>query len=430
MIGQLEISGFKSIEKVSMEFKQLNIICGENASGKTSIIHAILLCSQNEKDGNSLDGKIIKIGDYDELKNKNNSSAIEITLKNGETKKTIICNENDDILSNFKYKITIIGGQNAFKFEDSIFYLCSNRVGVVDTYAKGDFLFGNDGAETISFLYKNQDSFMNNDYMESFKKEYSESNIIENKKFIEHVRFWIEKLSDEDIYIDSIRNTNQFSLCFGNQFKIRPINTGSGYSYLLPIVVTCLGIILLNKKNATIIIENPEIFLHPRAQLKLMHFLSFCKNFMQIILETHSEYIVKGALDNNKNDTSVYVVAKNKYGFTETTLFDSNDFKTDSYLEVLYRAFGIATNDFHNLLYGILNSKIVKIKKIKKNSIIAFDKYLYKIKGVRKKVWKHKKKTYRTLPTFIRNKIDHPDGYGNFSYDELVSSIDFLLKQL
>lgn len=430
MIGQLEISGFKSIGKVSMEFKQLNIICGENASGKTSIIHAILLCSQNEKDGNSLDGKIIKIGDYDELKNKNNSSAIEITLKNGTTEKTIVCNKNYDAEVDFDNEITIKGNQNAFKFEDSIFYLCSNRVGVVDTYTKGDYLFGNDGAEAISFLYKNKDALIGNDYMIYFKRKFRKSKVSKNRKFLEHVRFWIEKLSDEDIYIDSIRNTNQFSLCFGNQFRIRPINTGSGYSYLLPIVVTCLGIILLNKKNATIIIENPEIFLHPRAQLKLMRFLSFCKNFMQIILETHSEYIIKGALDNNKKDTSVYVVAKNKDGFTKTTLFDSNDFKTDSYLEVLYRAFGIATNDFHNLLYSTLNIKIVKIKQIKKDSIIAFDNYLNTIKGVRQKVWQFNDTTYNTLPTFIRNKIDHPDGDGEFSYKELVSSINFLLKQL
>ena len=54
MIKELKIRNFKSINNLDIKFKKLNILCGENASGKTSIIHAILLCSQNEKNGKNL----------------------------------------------------------------------------------------------------------------------------------------------------------------------------------------------------------------------------------------------------------------------------------------------------------------------------------------------------------------------------------------
>ena len=45
----------------------------------------------------------------------------------------------------------------------------------------------------------------------------------------------------------------RYVLLYGNS-RIRPINTGSGYSFLLPIVITCLGTMLLEEKNPTIII--------------------------------------------------------------------------------------------------------------------------------------------------------------------------------
>ena len=46
-----------------------------------------------------------------------------------------------------------------------------------------------------------------------------------------------------------------------------------------------------------VIIENPEIHLHPSAQSKLMEFLSITsKSGVQVWVETHSDHIVNGAL--------------------------------------------------------------------------------------------------------------------------------------
>lgn len=40
MINKLKIHNFKSVKNLSINFGRLNILCGENASGKTSIIHS------------------------------------------------------------------------------------------------------------------------------------------------------------------------------------------------------------------------------------------------------------------------------------------------------------------------------------------------------------------------------------------------------
>ncbi len=442
MINELKIKNFKSIEKLSIDLKKLNILCGENASGKTSIIHAILLCSQNVKNNKNVDGNIIKIGEYEELKNISKNSEIKVILKENNQSKTIVYRRNEDpTLNQDNILIVNTTKEDIFKFEKSIFYLSSNRTGVMDTYPKGNYLFGINGAETISFLHNHQEDMMSDEYMQYFNKVCIGSNVSENKKFIEHIRFWMEEITNENISISSINKTNQFILSFGDS-KIRPINTGSGYSYLLPIIIACLGAILLNENTPTIIIENPEIFLHPEAQQKLMKFFSFCKKFCQIIIETHSEYIIKSTIENSKTDTNVYVAKKDGKGFTTLSKYKGKDFKTNSYLEILYRSFGIATPEFHILLYGLLQQNYNRNNNIFESSIKMFDVFLNGISNVQHKTWEHMNKngiitTYETLPTFIRNKIDHPEAKNpmtmiiyKYTEKELKNSIDFLLNQL
>jgi predicted ATPase len=66
-------------------------------------------------------------------------------------------------------------------------------------------------------------------------------------------------------------------------------NVGVGVSQVLPIVLACL----LAPKESTIIIEQPELHLHPAMQTKLTDFFiatMLCNK--QLIIETHSEYII------------------------------------------------------------------------------------------------------------------------------------------
>jgi predicted ATPase len=66
-------------------------------------------------------------------------------------------------------------------------------------------------------------------------------------------------------------------------------HVGVGVSQVLPILVMCL----LAREGSTIILEQPELHLHPSVQSKLADFfLSLALSGKQCILETHSEYIV------------------------------------------------------------------------------------------------------------------------------------------
>jgi len=67
-------------------------------------------------------------------------------------------------------------------------------------------------------------------------------------------------------------------------------DVGFGVSQILPILVECLR----TKEGETIILEQPEIHLHPSLQSKLADFLiCMAKASKKIIIETHSEHLIK-----------------------------------------------------------------------------------------------------------------------------------------
>jgi predicted ATPase len=78
-IEQIEISGFKSISDSSIELNSLTLLCGENSSGKSSLIDVLLLTAQTfasdsqriEPTFNS-NGNIINIRSLKEIVSKNN----------------------------------------------------------------------------------------------------------------------------------------------------------------------------------------------------------------------------------------------------------------------------------------------------------------------------------------------------------------------
>lgn len=439
MIKELRVRNFKSIKKVSLNFGKLNVLCGENASGKTSIIHSVLIAAQKNDDDYVAEGKIIKIGDISELKNNESGQGFSISLICNNGSKTITVKKNENIEVNKSEKLTVQATDDKIiSYEENLFYLSSNRVGVADTHSKGNGFFGVNGESVIDFLYQQRDEQMSQTYMSLFNKTYPGTKIAENRKFIEHVRFWMEKITAETITINSVANTNQYVLLFGN--NIRPINTGSGYSFLLQIIIVCLGAILIGKEISTVILENPEIYLHPEAQKKLVEFFLLCKNFIQIIIESHSEHILEEVIKKKNRDCKIFVVKLEKQETTVAPLTHEN-FKTNpiAYPEVIYKAFGILTTELHVILYGQLQSQYnASIKK--ESSLACFDKYLSSLPGVCKKDWiksNHSQTQYTTLPTFIRNKIDHPEAKNpttnkpySYSVDELKKSIDWMLSQL
>lgn len=76
---------------------------------------------------------------------------------------------------------------------------------------------------------------------------------------------------------------------FPIDFPVDSIHVGVGVSQVLPIIVQCL----VAGPGALVVLEQPELHLHPAAQQRLADFLLACTAWGQnIIVESHSEYLV------------------------------------------------------------------------------------------------------------------------------------------
>ncbi|OPC78813.1 hypothetical protein B4N89_32240 [Embleya scabrispora] len=74
--------------------------------------------------------------------------------------------------------------------------------------------------------------------------------------------------------------------------EIRPVNTGFGISYALPVIVAGL----LTRPGDMLLVENPEAHLHPAGQSKLGRLLArIAGSGVQVVVETHSDHMVNGA---------------------------------------------------------------------------------------------------------------------------------------
>jgi predicted ATPase len=110
-------------------------------------------------------------------------------------------------------------------------------------------------------------------------------------------------------------------------------NVGVGVSQVLPIIVQCIA--TTNYSNSAIIIEQPEFHLHPKMHSRLADFfLVMSLMGKQIIIETHSEYIidqlrlriVQASSDAPINDKVAIYFAEKKDGNSEFRRIHINEY--------------------------------------------------------------------------------------------------------
>ncbi|WKZ30158.1 MAG: AAA family ATPase [Candidatus Dojkabacteria bacterium] len=184
-------------------------------------------------------------------------------------------------------------------------------------------------------------------------------------------------------------------------------------------------------------IDEPETFLHPRAQNKLLDALEKIAENSQIFVITHSPYLLKKY---KKATHSMNVFAKEK-GFNKTSSsieFDLFGVSSPTWGEINYYAFGVLSVEFHNELYGFIQARAI-LQDEKYYQPKDFDDYLVSENDqiLKNRRYKHLRADNSimeydtTLPTKIRNIIHHPENTNNsFSETDLKDSIELLIPLL
>lgn len=183
-------------------------------------------------------------------------------------------------------------------------------------------------------------------------------------------------------------------------------------------------------------IDEPETFLHPQAQNKLLDALEKISDKSQIFIITHSPYLLK----KYKKETHSMSIFSKDAGLNKVEAgkeFDLFGSSSPSWGEINYYAFGVLSVEFHNELYGFIQAKAI-LEDEKNYFEDEFEKYLIS-KGINQDQSYIKLKKdgstenqNRTLPTKIRNIIHHPENPNNAKYTdgELETSIEFLIPLL
>lgn len=233
-------------------------------------------------------------------------------------------------------------------------------------------------------------------------------------KITKHIRLiWPE----HPISISFQINNNKISLLIeddGIKYKPKTTNQRSdGFKQFISFLLT-ISVESHNEElaNTILLIDEPELHLHPPAQINLLKELvkitSNNKNNV-LFFATHSNYLIdKDVLDRN------FKVKKENNSYTKITRIEK---KSCTYAEVNCDIFGIYSTDYHNELYGYVESENKQLlNDLSKDKIWVDSRYNKEIKV--------------SLSSYIRHSIHHPENKLNkrFTDKELEKSIKVLLK--
>lgn len=196
-------------------------------------------------------------------------------------------------------------------------------------------------------------------------------------------------------------------------------------------------------EHTQFLIDEPEIYLHPKAQDKLIDSLvNLSKNGNQVFITTHSPYILRHYREDK--DSIIIISLKKESNQKEITFADSLLFSPTSIGEVTYRAFGVPNVDLHQLLFTKIYIYWIRNGNSKDTRLSAFDDNFLKGKCIKQSLptqsffprvggtWSDKQQQ-RTIPYIVRTEIDHPETLADpnrnvWNEDNLKQSIDCLIK--
>lgn len=190
-----------------------------------------------------------------------------------------------------------------------------------------------------------------------------------------------------------------------------------------------------NLNKGIILIDEPELSMHPKWQKKILEYYRglFTVNSnqgVQILLATHSDYVLCAGLEDRDN-VLIIVLDDTGRGIEAKRIVAPSALPTITSAETNYLAFGILSKDYHIELYGYLQSKTSnEIVKECDDYIAAHSEY-DSTKHAKPDSYTNingRTTLYKTLPTYIRNAINHPDSGRVYTENELQTSIELLIK--
>ena len=266
---KVHLNSFKCFENITLHLNNITFLTGGNATGKSSLIQALLLADSalTESGKENLEIQLcdpqraLDLGKVDNLINNKGHDKVIINI--------------DDTTLEFR-------GED--EVSDGVLLMRCENINTDPEIGLGHISYGECTASVI----------LNNEFTKIHAKKCYATENTTGTNFRIALDSWIRLIfPDITVHVSATGNTKCQVMVNNENLGITNVSTnvGFGISYVLPILVTCL----LAEDKETIIIENPEAHLHAKAQSNMGYFLGvMAAAGLRIIVETHSEHIING----------------------------------------------------------------------------------------------------------------------------------------
>lgn len=299
MITQIRLQRFKRFEDLTLRTRPLTVLTGTNGSGKTSVLHALLLARQAAAETSD---SILLNGPYG--------------LQLGEVAQ--MPTHQGDHVDGFTVGVQLDGEDHLWRFDvpqgrrmvagvaqrpssppaamaardRSFTYLCADRMGPRDTLPASSAAPDDLGVGVRGEFVAHALAVLDRMAIAQGRRHPD----VAPASLLHHCEGWLKTVAraleiKADWFAGSAVTQLRFKTPGTFEEWVRPPNMGFGISSVLPIVVAGL----IAEPGGLIVVENPEIHLHPAGQSAIGRFLGMlAADGVQVIAETHSDHVVNG----------------------------------------------------------------------------------------------------------------------------------------
>lgn len=315
MLTRLKLEHFKCFEKLVLPLERLTLLAGTNASGKSSVLQSLALLHQTMREHEwatrlVLNGTDLSLGTVTDIVDQLSSlRSFSIGLVEDEWS-VEWCFEGERHAMSAELSRIRVGTQNhdrptTLRFllpqnvapQDKdvaerirrLCYLTAERVGPREVYPLVDRALGTSvgcrGENAVSVLFWGRDEDVlaplvvpqvpptRMRQVEAWMREFFPACTLD-----------VQQVPQANAVTLGIRTTDATSFH-------RPVNVGFGLTQVLPIIIAALSA----TTDDLLLIENPEVHLHPAGQARMGRFLAqVAAAGVQVIIETHSDHVLNG----------------------------------------------------------------------------------------------------------------------------------------
>ena len=319
MISRIDLRHFKCFETLILPLRPLTLLSGGNASGKSSVMQALVLLHQTMREHEwssrlMLNGATIRLGtsgdvvdqvygrrgcgialydgDADRFEWEFEGDRDEMSMAVQRTRGDTASHGGWDVdeTEALRYLLPLDASDHSLTDRlCRLTYLTAERLGPREFYPYDDPqltpLVGPRGEYAVSVLHSGRDRQVLPELVDADVPP-TRFRQVEARmaRFFPGCVLAVEQVSRANAVTLGIRVSSD------TDFH-RPVHIGFGITQVLPIVVAALSA----SEHEVLLVENPEVHLHPEGQAAMGQFLATVVSAgVQVILETHSDHVLNG----------------------------------------------------------------------------------------------------------------------------------------